>query len=135
MREQRLAQVKINQSINQPVNQSFNQVRAHCSLQLVYGICKCLVENQHAVGLGHSDHVHSAAVPAGPLKLQVPSTCLHQALGSFYAQPCCAMPAGGCRPHSGFRIGDQVWTASVACSNAALRLILNPEGMGFSKRV
>ena len=56
-------------------------------------MCKGLVENQHAVGLGHPDHVHSAAVPAGPLKLQVPPARLHQALCSFYAQSCSPMPA------------------------------------------
>lgn len=64
----------------------------HRSLQLLDSVCKGLVQNQHAVGLGHPDHVHSAAVPAWPLKLQVPPTRLHQALCCLYTQPGCTVP-------------------------------------------
>lgn len=66
---------------------------AHRSLQLVHSIDKGLVEDKHAVGLGHPDHVHSAAVPPRALKVQVTPTRLHQVLGSLYAQPSRSMPA------------------------------------------
>lgn len=66
---------------------------AHRSLQLVDSIDKGLVEDQHAVGLGHPDHVHSAAVPPWALKVQVTPTRLHQILCSLYAQPAGSMPA------------------------------------------
>ena len=45
------------------------------------------------MSLGHTDHVHSAAVPARALKVQVPPTRLHQVLCSLYAQPGGPMPA------------------------------------------
>lgn len=66
---------------------------AHRSLQLVDSIDKGLVEDQHAVGLGHPDHVHSAAVPPWALKVQVTPTRLHQVLCSLYTQPGRSMPA------------------------------------------
>ena len=62
------------------------------SLQLGNSFYKGLVKHKLAVGFGHSDHVHCTAVPARALKLQVPSTRLHQVLGSLYAQPCCSVP-------------------------------------------
>lgn len=51
------------------------------------------MQHKHAVGLGNPDHVHSAAVPAWALELQVPSARLHQVLSSLYAQPNGSMPA------------------------------------------
>ena len=66
----------------------------HRPLQLVDSIDKGLVQHEHAMCLGHPDHVHCAAIPPRPLKLQIPSTGLHQALGSLYTQPGCSVPEG-----------------------------------------
>lgn len=65
---------------------------AYVSLQLGYSIYKGLVQDQLAVSLGNADHIHSAAVPARALKLQVSSTRLHQILCSFNTQPCGSVP-------------------------------------------
>ena len=51
------------------------------------------MEDKHAVGLSYTDHVDSAAIPARPLKVQIPSTRFHQILCSLYTQPGRPVPA------------------------------------------